>query len=339
MPCVLSARVASVVLGLATTFLAACASSNHSDWVRAPRVAVHDQLVHSNMACGPTALVTAIASEEGAGADAVRALGDGAITATVERYGSRPSANDASVARFKPASGVNPSDLLAWTNEWRADLGLDARTGVFLDRRAGETEREHAARVHRAFADALAGGAVPMVRVRCFAPNWYATRSAYLWDGIASHWIAIVGVPRALEDGALGFPFAYADPAGGRLESGWAAAELEREFVAAKGDTEHWTWLADRPFLLVDAPRLDTLGRGGVAWFLRTTITLDHALLPPAVVADWPAEEPTTVDEAAIDEEEADAAATDDESGLDGSGREGSRPGDSADAAPPAVEG
>lgn len=255
--------------------------------MRAPQPHVFDQLVHSSMSCGPAALATAIASEGGAAAERIIEMADDAVAFAVEEYGERPSANDAELARFKPDSGVNPSDLLAWTNEWRADLGLEPRVNAYLERFVGESEVAHTARVHRALVDALAAGAVPMVRLRCFAPGWYADRNAYLWDGVASHWVAIMGVPRELEPDALGFPFAYADPAGGRFEQGFVAAELERDFVAARGDVEHWTWLEDRPFLLVHAPRLDTVGRGNVIWFLRANVTFDHALLPAAAVDDW----------------------------------------------------
>lgn len=249
-------------------------------WIAVREPVLFDQLAHSTMSCGPAALLTALASEGGAPARAIQALGDDAIAHGVRTYGQHPSATRAGVPRFKPDSGVNPTDLLDWTNAWCADLGAEPRTAGYLDRLAGEDDATFCARVHRTLADALRAGAVPIVRVRSFAPTWYPGRSSYLWDGVASHWIAIVGVPSDLEPGASGFAFRYGNPAGGTLETGWAQVETEREFVAARGNAEQWSWVENRPFLVVHAPGLRSLGRGEAPWFLRTVVTLDCAILP-----------------------------------------------------------
>ncbi|QDU85867.1 hypothetical protein Pla163_30130 [Planctomycetes bacterium Pla163] len=272
---------------------------HETEWVALDAPVVLDQLVHSTMSCGPAALATALMAEGGAPARAVLEQGDGVIATSVDTYGTRTGRGGTN-PRFDPASGVAPDDLVDWTNDWRADLGTDLdagpRVGVYLDRNEGESDEELCARVHGLLVRSLSDGAVPIVRVRAFAPGWYPQRGAYLWDGIAAHWIAILGVPRELGADARGFAFDYADPDGGTVERGFAGVETQREFTAARGDTVHWSWLAGRPFLLVTAPGLESLGRARQPWFLRTIVTLDHAIVPSAVLGDgWSA---TNVDAA-----------------------------------------
>jgi hypothetical protein len=294
---------ARVLVGLVLVWTSACASApraaHEADWVALGAPVVLDQLAHSTMSCGPAALATALMAEGGAPARAVREQGAGAIAASVDTYGTRTGRGGEN-PRFDPASGVAPDDLVDWTNDWRTDLGTDLgndlRVGVYLDRTEGESDLELCARVHGLLVRSLSSGAVPIVRVRSFAPGWYPQRGAYLWDGLAAHWIAILGVPRELGGDARGFAFDYADPDGGTLERGYAGIESQREFTAARGDTIHWTWLAGRPFLLVTASGLESLGRARQPWFLRTIVTLDHAIVPSAVLGDgWP---PANVDAA-----------------------------------------
>lgn len=282
-------------MGFALAATLGCASTKATDrwaeWIALDTPIVFDQLTHSTMSCGPAALATALLAEGGDPARAVLEQGDQAIAASVDAYGTR-TGRGGERPRFDPSSGVAPNNLVDWTNDWRADLGADERVGVYLDRRDGESDAQLCARVHGLLVRSLAAGAVPIVRVRAFAPDWYPERGAYLWDGVAAHWIAVLGVPRELGSDGRGFAFDFADPDGGTLERGWIGAETQREFTAARGDTVDWIWLDGRAFLLVTAPGLESLGGARQPWFLRTVVTLDHAIIPPAALdAQWAPEE------------------------------------------------
>jgi len=248
-------------------------------WTRLSPPIVFAQAVHSDFACGPAALATALAAEGGAVGAAVVELGDAAVAHTITAHGSASSETYGDRPRFDPASGTCAEDLLAWLDDWRAEYELAPRAGLYLDRRADESALDFAARVHGTLVDSLRAGAAPVVRLRSFAPQYDPQRGAYLWVGLAGHWVVVVGAPSALRAGARGFAFEYADPATGAIASGWLHAEDTRPFAAAKGNARDWVWLTGNPFLLATVPEQPTLALATPPWFLRTIVTLDHALV------------------------------------------------------------
>lgn len=248
-------------------------------WTRLAPPRVFAQAVHSEFACGPAALATALAAEGGAIGAAVVALGDTAVAHTVAEHGSAPSEAYGDRPRFDPASGTCAEDLLAWLDDWRAQYDLAPRAGLYLDRVEDEAPQAFVARVHGILVDSLRAGAAPVVRLRSFAPQYDPQRGAYLWFGLVGHWVVVVGAPSALRPGARGFAFEYADPATGAVATGWVHAEDTRPFAAAKGNARDWVWLTGNPFLLATVPEQPTLALDAPPWFLRTIVTLDHALV------------------------------------------------------------
>jgi hypothetical protein len=248
-------------------------------WTRVDVPLVLDQDVHSAFACGPAALATAFAASGGAARRTIAEQGDGVIAWSIERFGTRPSPTYEGAQRFDPDSGICAEDLIVWSNEWSLEIGAPPRVGVYLDRVPEEPAADFAARVHALLAESLARGVAPVVRLRSFVPSYDPQRGAYLWTGVVGHWVTLVGVPSDLPAGALGFPLEYADPASGAVASGYVHVDDVRPFVAAKGHVRAWEWLDDSPFLVAHLPEQRTLGLTAQPWFLRTVVTLDHALV------------------------------------------------------------
>lgn len=248
-------------------------------WTRVATPIVFDQDVHGPFACGPAALATALAASGAAARRSVLEHGDDVLAWSVERFGTRTSPTYGDEPRFDPDSGVCAEDLLVWANEWSLELGAPARVGRYLDRGEGEAAADFAARVHGVLEESLASGVAPIVRLRSFVPSYEPQRGGYLWTGVVGHWVTLVGVPTELRVGALGFAFEYADPASGAVASGHVNVDDVRPFIAAKGHERSWEWLDDSPFLVAHVPEQLTLGLTAQPWFLRTVVTLDHALV------------------------------------------------------------
>lgn len=256
------------------------ALTTSESWTRVATPLVFDQDVHGPFACGPAALATAFAASGDSARRGIVERGDGVLAWSVEHFGARPSPTYGGDAqRFDPASGVCAEDLLVWANEWSLELGAPERVGLYLDRTADEPAADFAARVHGILAESLARGAAPVVRLRSFVPSYEPQRGAYLWTGVVGHWVTLVGVPSVLAPGALGFALEYADPASGAVASGYVHVDDVRTFVAAKGHAKEWEWIENSPFLVAHLPEQRTLGIGAQPWFLRTVVTLDHALV------------------------------------------------------------
>ncbi|MEZ5980525.1 MAG: hypothetical protein R3F34_20260 [Planctomycetota bacterium] len=288
-----------VTTALAVLLLQGCAAfGGHGDgpsrrdaWIRLDPPRVVDQHAFAGNACGPAAMATSLLAEGGAARGAVEGRTDSElITRSVRTYGTRPSSAYEGSQRFAPASGVCAEDLDLWFDDWRADVGLPPHDAAYLDRAPDEGDAAFCARVHAILVRSLELGAPPVVRLRSFATHWYPARSAYLWDGVAAHWVTIVGVPSELTEGALGFAFDYADPATGTVERGFASVETQRSFAAARGNERTWEWREGSPFLLVTAPALAVLGRRAEAFYLREVVTLDHAVVARGALPSGPEE-------------------------------------------------
>lgn len=180
---------------------------------------------------------------------------------------------------YNEKRGMAPADLAASFNELLTELGSkDLLEGSYLDRRAEESLDEHLRRIHGLFAASLKQGMPVLLSVRSFAPEVNARTKEFQWTGLVGHFVAVTEVPETLRSGDKGFPFSFADSYTGKLESGYAFFDEARNFTAAKGDEKNWKWVTDRPFLLVTAPSL-RLATQDQAWYLRTTIILNYAIV------------------------------------------------------------
>jgi hypothetical protein len=194
----------------------------------------------------------------------------------IKEYGARPSEEYGDrKLRFDEKSGITTVDMRHLVNDLLRDHNLQPVGGSYLDRETNETLRHHLQRIHRLLAESLDLGFPPLVSVRSFYANH--SGNEFKWDALDGHWITLVEIAPVLTTNELGFRFAYADAATGRIDYGYAYVDEARNFAAAKGNAEKAEWLPDRPFLLLTAPSL-RLGTQTVRWSDRTTIILNSAV-------------------------------------------------------------
>ena len=99
----------------------------------------------------------------------------------------------------------------------------------------------------------------------------------WMWDPLRGHFVTVLEIQKEIAKDENGFRFRFADSGTGKVETGYAFVSEARDFTAIKGDRRNWKWLNKRPFLLVNAPSL-RLKTQEKEWFLRTVITLNHAV-------------------------------------------------------------
>jgi len=267
------ARAAVALLLLALAFLPAC---DREDPATTARTWLNQLDGHEN-ACGPTSILNALTvlRPKVRFGETPRA----SILGLIDTYGDKASVEYDEAVRWDPKTGVAPLDLLAWYNDVRGRHDLEPARGQFLDRKEDEALDAHLRRVHRVIASSLDQGEPVLLRLRTFAPEDMG--EGLLWQGRVGHYVLVVGVRRGLRAHERGFAIDFVDPAGGKLRSGYVHPDVDRNFTAAKGNTKTWTWLSDRPFLVLAAPELDAMRRGDEPWHRRVVLTVDYAIGRP----------------------------------------------------------
>lgn len=208
----------------------------------------------------------------------------------LQRFEKTPSVVYENKMRFDPAIGMSCGDLEACTRQV-VENALAPRgrlVGRFLDRGQGfatstEALALHLRRVHAYFRGSLALGMPVLFSLRSFAPNRDPKSGEWTWRGLFGHFVTIVEVQRTLARSDKGFRFVYLDPETGTRESGYISYDEARNFTAAKGNSQRWKWLTNRPFLTVTAPSL-RLGTQRAPWFVRTLILANYAIYAERVM-------------------------------------------------------
>ena len=195
----------------------------------------------------------------------------------IKRYGQRQSPTDRDGRAVFRKDGVGWQDMTRLANWVRKDRGLPKLSGGYLDRKKNEDLGAHLARVHGLLKTSLDSGVKPIVSFRAFAPKFYEENDLWIWDPLAGHFVTLLEIQEEIAEGEKGFRFRYADSGTGKIETGYIYLSEARNFVAIKGGRRDWKWVDQRPFLLVQAPSL-RLRTQEQDWFLRVTITLNHAV-------------------------------------------------------------
>jgi len=241
-----------------------------------------DQNVYSAKACGPASVLNALAFGNDSFRKAYRKIegkrAKDKLAALIEGWGKVESDDYTTGERWRPKSGVSPHDLTCLFNDLLETEGGGSVTGRFLDRTPGEDPAKFVERIHASFRTSLARGVPVIVNLRSFAPGRTGKNDSIVWNGVASHFVLLYKIPETLEREERGFVFEYLDPNGPVLGTGYIYFEGSRNFTAAKGNSERWKWLKNRPFLLVNVPTLNTLDVQEQDWYWRTIVTLNHAI-------------------------------------------------------------
>ncbi len=260
----------------------------------APPRPIVGQAKVGEFACGPCAIYnTLVCGDPKLCAVAAELPGDDAfakIRYLIDKYGLKPSEEyGGKKPRYDDKSGVTWHDLRHFVNDVLRDHQVPPVEGRYLDRDKGETPLEQLRRVHALLRESLAAGFPPILAVRSFYAK--QEKDTFLWNGLCGHWVTVVDLPRSIPDREKGFRFGFADPGSGRVEYGYAYAEVVRDFTAAKGNAERWEWISGRPFLLLTAPALP-LYTQKAPWHSRTIVTLNYAVYRASTRAQTPPTSP-----------------------------------------------
>lgn len=241
-----------------------------------------DQHTVGSKACGPASVLNALIFGNRrfrAACKKIEGKSPGEkLAALIEKWGETRSGDYGKGNRWRSGGGVSPHDLRDMINDALGARGAERLTGRFLDRTPGEDPGKYVKRVHASFRRSLEKGVPVIVSLRSFAPDRTGKNESIVWNGLGGHYVLLYKVPESLEAAERGFSFEYLDPNGPKIGTGYIYFEGLRNFTAAKGNSEKWIWLKDSPFLLVNAPSLNTLKLQKQKWYWRTIVTLNHAI-------------------------------------------------------------
>ncbi len=148
--------------------------------------------------------------------------------------------------RWRP-DGICSGDLKDMYNDFRRQAGLEPLTGMFLDRNPKETDKAFLERVHGLMLNSLLKGEAPILHVRSEVVRWHEEKNAYMWEGLYSHFITVIGVPEFTNpDGS--FAVDFLDPQDGSQREMFVYVDV-RNFSAQKNGADKSEGLNDRPFL------------------------------------------------------------------------------------------
>lgn len=240
-----------------------------------------------DMACGPCAVCNMIAW----GSQDLRQCGatlpgetpDQRASALIEKYGSRASMTYLKGRnRYTAEHGIVAEDLCGFINDFLGEHGTVRVQGDYLDRTKDEPPGDHLRRVHSLLSKSLKDGVPPIVDLRSFVARpagW-----DYKWEGLMGHFVAVIGIDPAIEEGESGFRFRYADSYTGLIETAHVHVERARNFSATRAFSvspdgmEQWEWITDYPYLVVTSPSLRLLTQKE-PWHARTMIVLRYAVV------------------------------------------------------------
>lgn len=251
-----------------------------------PGTPVVAQTKIGDKACGPCSVLNALKWGGRHERSAVKELPGGndldRVRELISNYGAVPSEVNKNRPRYREKGGMTYQELLAMTQDVLADAGLKPVTGAFFDRQENDAPKAHLRRVYDQLRTSLDAGFPPMVIIRSFAPGKpekpKKDGDGFVWNGLYGHWVAVVGLPDELPEGAFGFTVQLADSWTGQVQEGYVYEEQFRNFTAAKGDDLKWEWpKTPRPFLLITLPGL-SLGMADTPWYLRGHLTFNYGI-------------------------------------------------------------
>lgn len=239
-----------------------------------------DQMLVSEAACGPTAILNAMQFGNSDIRSIYRAFpGDdnqSKLGFIVNKYGQRTSYEHSFGSRIQN-KGILPEDLLDIFNEILMANRMTGVHGEYVVRKENEPLSDFLKRLHEKLYSSLNKGVPVVAHIRSFGAKRNNENNRMYWYSLSSHYITITKIPERLLDYERGFTFEFIDPYGGRVESGYMGVELNRGFNAKTGDRDNYRWIKGRSFLLVKAPSLN-LKTSRQKWHNRTIMTLSYVI-------------------------------------------------------------
>ncbi len=176
--------------------------------------------------------------------------------------------------------GIAPEDLAAGLNELLSENNAQETFAQSLDRRAGETDSEFLQRIHRIIAKSLQRGVTPILSLRSYTVKRRERNDSEPgWEVSRHHMVLITSVAKEWKEGSAGFPVTVLDPFDGKSREVLFHAEANGQpFRALKGIETAGNWLSGRPYLLVQAPGLQTIKPRDLEWSERFLITANYLI-------------------------------------------------------------
>ena len=266
------------------SFAAALSSLRAESYIKLsipPHAKPANQLTHSRKSCAPAALLNALKFGSPSHQNAYgRLLGDddsSRLHYLVDRFFGRPSTHLDGVPRFTPQGGCTRLDLAAAYRDAASEFALPEIQHREWLRKQGETSTAFVARVHHDLRRSIKWQTPPLIEFRSQTAQWEEKEQRWRWRSQADHYVTVTGVPDQLPSGALGFPFHYIDPDGGKFATGFIHAETRQSFAAFSGEMVHGRWLGGNRFLLVTAPESASLiSPEKTPWHTRSLIVLSY---------------------------------------------------------------
>lgn len=240
-----------------------------------------DQMLYSDMACGPAAVLNVLKFGGPKYREAYSNLQGASdrhrLHGLLDRYFRRPSEVLDQGHRFTEHAGVLHEDLAVAARELSSDHGLPEPYGTELLRGLDEPSEDFLARVHQQLSFSLFQGMPPVIALRSQYADQDSRSGKWRWKTLRDHFVVVVRVPSALRKGEMGFAFDYIDPDGGRLATGFVFAERRQNFAGFQGNSHAGGWLPGNRFLLITAPTAySMIPEDKADWHARTLTTLSY---------------------------------------------------------------
>ena len=253
-----------------------------------PFVGVVAQQQMGDNACGPCALINSLLQSKDtpslsmlAGTDPLDKARDFA-----RRFGAGRSVAFGELRKaYSDENGTTDRDLLAMINRMRSEQGADPLSGQYLTKAPGETQRAFTQRIKRLIEDSIATGFAPLLSVRSVKAE-RNDAGEYEWNGIAGHWVCIVGIEETGTADPL-LVLRLADSLSGKIIGALLyngeprGAKVPMACEVGLDGKETWDWMQSDNCLFLSAPEL-TMGTNNAQWHERTYIAARFLISKPS---------------------------------------------------------
>lgn len=218
-----------------------------------------NQLDYSPQACGPAAILSALAFGGAQQQAAYRRIPFEAHTQQIRwvigRYGRKPTRHLVNVGRFRwnRKTGVNVADLTDMANELAEEIGASPLKDHHLER--GKHDQDGSKLLHDTFKKierSLNKEVPPILQLRRIAHVHSRVFSRRVWSSVHGHFIVITAA--TLDKESQTITIRYIDPWGGKIHSGTLKIP-DQKFYAdnpALGQSGNFQLT---PYLVADTPR------------------------------------------------------------------------------------
>ncbi len=181
------------------------------------------------------------------------------------------------------AHGVFTKDMTAAAQDWLEESGGDRSrmNGMWLTRKdSDESDPEFTRRIHREIRNSIRSGVPPILNLRSFVAREKLNKPDQReWQVAQNHYILVHEVPDTLPETARGFRLGVIDPNGGHQTEVFVFHEPHGQaFSALKGNEMEGKWVGGRHFMVVAAPKIDSLRPANLNWSERVVSIANYLI-------------------------------------------------------------